>query len=89
MEQVEKSPQSGGRFRAFLRAVLPLAIVVGAIVVVVILVTLARGKRPERVETGEQAVLVETIVAELKIYANQCSVKPCLRMAVLSPEQVY
>ena len=32
---------------------------------------------------------VETIVAELKIYANQCSVKPCLRMAVLSPEQVY
>jgi RND family efflux transporter MFP subunit len=64
MEQVEKSPRSGGRFRAFLRAVLPLAIVVGAIVVVVILVTLARGKRPERVETSDQAVLVETIVAE-------------------------
>ena len=32
---------------------------------------------------------VTQIVAELKEYANQCSIKPCLRMAVSVPEEVY
>jgi hypothetical protein len=31
----------------------------------------------------------EQVVTELKAYANQCSVKPCLRMAVSVPEQVF
>jgi hypothetical protein len=35
------------------------------------------------------AETVEQIVAELKDYANQCGVKPCLRMAVVTTEQVF
>jgi hypothetical protein len=32
---------------------------------------------------------IDGIVAELQDYANQCGIKPCLRMVVISPEQVH
>jgi hypothetical protein len=32
---------------------------------------------------------IEAVVSELQEYANQCSIKPCLRMAVLATEQIY
>ena len=59
-----REPANVGVFKKIIRTVLPIAVIVGALAVVVILVSLARGKRPERVETGDTAVLVDTITAE-------------------------
>jgi RND family efflux transporter MFP subunit len=53
------------RIRKFFRFLLPLGIVLVSILVVVGLVMVAKGKRPERVETGGQAILVEAIPAEM------------------------
>jgi RND family efflux transporter MFP subunit len=64
MEQHETASASGGRLRKVFRTMLPLALIVLAIAVVIILVGIARGKRPDRVETAEQAVLVDTIEAD-------------------------
>ncbi len=59
-----KPGDSPGAMGKFFRYVLPLGLIVISIVVVVIMVSIARNKRPERVETGNQAVLVDTIAAE-------------------------
>lgn len=48
----------------FLRYVLPLILIVASIAVVLVLATIARNKRPERVDSGDRAVLVDTILAE-------------------------
>jgi RND family efflux transporter MFP subunit len=66
--------------RKFFRYLLPLAVILLSIVIVVALVAVAKGKRPERKETTEQATLVETIAAEkttlnFAIY-SQGSVQP-------------
>ena len=66
--------------RKFFRYLLPLAVILLSIVLVVALVAVAKGKRPERKETAEQATLVETIAAEkttlnFAIY-SQGSVQP-------------
>ena len=66
--------------RKFFRYLLPLAVILLSIVIVVALVAVAKGKRPERKETAEQATLVETIAAEkttlnFSIY-SQGSVQP-------------
>lgn len=50
--------------RKFFRYLLPMAVVLLSIVLVVALVAVAKGKRPERKETAELATLVETIAAE-------------------------
>ena len=51
--------------RKFFRYLLPLGLIVLSIVVVVVMVAIAKGKRPERKDTTAQAVLVEAIPAEL------------------------
>ena len=51
--------------RKFFRYLLPLGLIVLSIIVVVVMVAIAKGKRPERKDTTTQAVLVEAIPAEL------------------------
>lgn len=51
--------------RKFFRYLLPLGLIVLSIVVVIVMVAVAKGKRPERKDTTAQAVLVETIPAEM------------------------
>lgn len=51
--------------RKFFRYLLPLGLIVLSIVVVVVMVAIAQGKRPERKDTTAQAVLVEAIPAEM------------------------
>ena len=51
--------------RKFFRYLLPLGLIALSIVVVVVMVAIAQGKRPERKDTTAQAVLVEAIPAEL------------------------
>jgi biotin carboxyl carrier protein len=50
--------------RKFLRFILPLLLVVGALVAVAVLVTLAQGQRPERKDTSQQAMLIDAIRAQ-------------------------
>ena len=66
--------------RKFFRYLLPLGLIALSIVLVVVLVAIAKGKRPERRDTGSQAVLVDTIAAErttlnLKVF-SQGAVEP-------------
>jgi RND family efflux transporter MFP subunit len=49
--------------RKFLKFILPLLLIVGSIVVVVIMVAVAQGKRPERKDDTQAAMLVEAIPA--------------------------
>jgi hypothetical protein len=56
---------TGMGIRKFFRYLLPLGLILASIVVVVVLVAIAQGKRPERKDTTGQAVLVEAIPAEL------------------------
>jgi len=51
--------------RKFFRFILPLSLMLVSIIVVIVLVALAKGKRPDRMETADQAVMVEAIPAEL------------------------
>ncbi|MGK2927873.1 MAG: efflux RND transporter periplasmic adaptor subunit [Lysobacterales bacterium] len=51
--------------RKFFRYLLPLGLIALSILVVVVMVAIAQGKRPDRKDTTAQAVLVETIPAEL------------------------
>ena len=59
---------------------LPLGLIILAIVVVIGMATMARGKRPERQDSGQTAVLVETIPAKARslnfIVQSQGSVRP-------------
>ena len=63
-----------------LRYFMPLGLIVLAIVVVIGMATMARGKRPERQDSGQTAVLVETIEAQARslnfIVQSQGSVRP-------------
>jgi RND family efflux transporter MFP subunit len=59
----ESSP-GGTAVGRFLRYVLPLILIALSIVVVVVMASIARNKRPERIEAGDRAVLVDTIIAE-------------------------
>ena len=66
--------------RKFVRYLLPMALIALSLVVVIALVAVAKGKRPERKETGAQAVLVDAIQARkstlnLTVY-SQGAVKP-------------
>lgn len=62
------------------RYFLPLGVILLAIVVVIGMATIARGKRPDRQDTGQTAVLVETIPAVSRslnfIVQSQGSVRP-------------
>ena len=62
------------------RYFLPLGLIVLAIVVVIGMATMARGKRPDRQDTGQTAVLVETIPAVARslnfIVQSQGTVRP-------------
>ncbi|MBT8038695.1 MAG: efflux RND transporter periplasmic adaptor subunit [Xanthomonadales bacterium] len=51
--------------RKFLKFVLPLGLIALSIVVVLVMVAIAQGKRPDRKDEGNQAVLVEAIQAEV------------------------
>jgi RND family efflux transporter MFP subunit len=66
--------------KKFLRYFLPLGLIILAIVVVIGMVTLAKGKRPERQGDGQTAVLVEAIEAQSQsldfIVQSQGSVRP-------------
>jgi RND family efflux transporter MFP subunit len=66
--------------RKFFRYLLPLGLIALSIVLVVVLVAIAKGKRPERRDTGAQAVLVDAIPAQrttlnLKVF-SQGAVEP-------------
>jgi len=50
--------------RKFFRYLLPVGLIVGSILVVAVMVSIAKSKRPERVDDQDQAVLVEAIPAE-------------------------
>lgn len=66
--------------KKLLRFFLPLGLIVLAIVVVIGMATMAGGKRPERQESGQTAVLVESIKAEARslnfIVQSQGTVRP-------------
>ena len=66
--------------KKILRYFLPLGLIVLAIVVVIGMATMAKGKRPERQDSGQTAVLVETIPAEVRslnfIVQSQGTVRP-------------
>jgi len=49
--------------RKFFKFVLPLALIAASIVVVVVMVTIAQGKRPDRRDQGQAALVVEVIPA--------------------------
>ncbi|MEJ2383232.1 MAG: efflux RND transporter periplasmic adaptor subunit [Xanthomonadales bacterium] len=51
--------------RKFMKFVLPLLLIVGSIVVVVVMVAVAQGKRPDRKDDAQPALLVEAIPAEV------------------------
>ena len=51
--------------RKFLKFVLPLGLIALSIVIVVVMVAIAQGKRPDRRDDGDQAVLVEAIRADV------------------------
>lgn len=66
--------------KKILRYFLPLGLIILAIVVVIGMATMARGKRPERQDSGQTAVLVEAIPAKARslnfIVQSQGSVRP-------------
>lgn len=66
--------------KKFLRYFLPLGVIILAVVVVIGMATMARGKRPERQDTEQTAVLVDVILAEARslnfIIESQGSVRP-------------
>ena len=66
--------------KKFLRYFLPLGVIILAVIVVIGMATMAGGKRPERQETGQAAVLVDVIPAEARslnfIVQSQGSVIP-------------
>jgi len=66
--------------KKMLRYFLPLGLIVLAIVVVIGMATMAKGKRPERQDNGQTAVLVETIPAQARslnfIVESQGTVRP-------------
>jgi RND family efflux transporter MFP subunit len=66
--------------RKFLKFVLPLGLIALSIVIVVVMVAIAQGKRPDRKDEGNQAVLVEAIRAEVSSLnfsvTSQGSVRP-------------
>jgi RND family efflux transporter MFP subunit len=68
------------RMRNFLRYSLPLGLILVSIILVVALVAIAKGKRPEIKDTSKQAVLVEASPAEVVSLhlsvSSQGSVKP-------------
>lgn len=66
--------------RKFFRFILPIVLIGLSVVVVIALVAIAKGKRPDRVDTADQAVLVDVIPAEMtslnfKVF-SQGSVEP-------------
>ena len=52
--------------RKFFKYILPLSLIVLSVLAVVVMVTIAKGKRPERKDTGEQALVVNTIPARVE-----------------------
>lgn len=66
--------------RKFFRYILPMGLIVLSIVVVIAMTRFAGGKRPERVDTGQSAVLVETVEAQERslnfIVRSQGPVRP-------------
>ena len=66
--------------KKMLRYFLPLGLIILAVIVVIGMVTMAKGKRPERQDGGQTAVLVETIEAQARslnfIVQSQGSVRP-------------
>ena len=53
------------RIRKFFRFILPIFLMGLSVAVVIALVAIAKGKRPDRIETADQAVLVDVIPAEM------------------------
>jgi RND family efflux transporter MFP subunit len=66
--------------RKFFKYILPLGLIALSVVVVVIMVSVAKGKRPDRDDTTDQAIRVDAIPAEIAslnfVVASQGSVKP-------------
>lgn len=88
VKAIGESSSGGSAMGRFLRYVLPLILIVLSIVVVMVMASIARNKRPERLEAGDRAVLVDTIVAErrslnFKVY-SQGSVLPRTETTLVS-----
>lgn len=66
--------------RKFFKYILPLGLIALSVVVVVIMVSVAKGKRPDRDDTTDQAIRVDAIPAEIAslnfVVTSQGSVKP-------------
>ncbi|MGB5292939.1 MAG: efflux RND transporter periplasmic adaptor subunit [Lysobacterales bacterium] len=66
--------------KKMLRYFLPLGLIILAVIVVIGMVTMAKGKRPERQDGGQTAVLVEAVEAQAQslnfIVQSQGSVRP-------------
>ncbi len=66
--------------RKFFKYILPLGLIALSVVVVVIMVSVAKGKRPDRDDTTDQAIRVDAIAAEIAslnfVVTSQGSVKP-------------
>lgn len=74
--------------RKFFRFILPLAVILLSIFVVVVLVAVSAGKRPERKEEAQAAVLVDAIVAEARptvfLVRSQGEVRPRTQTTLVS-----
>ena len=66
--------------RKFFKYILPLALIGISIVAVMIMIAIAKGKQPERKDTANQAIRVDTIPAQVTSLNfsvfSQGSVKP-------------
>lgn len=74
--------------KKFLRYFLPLGLILLSIIVVIGMATMARGKRPERQDQGQSAVLVEAIPAESRslnfTVQSQGSVRPRTQTTIVA-----
>ena len=74
--------------KKFLRFILPLGLILVSIVVVAGLATMAQSKRPERKDEGQQAVLVDTVVARAAsqhfMVSSQGTVRPRTQTVLVS-----
>ena len=52
--------------KKFFKYILPLALIVLSVVVVMVMIAIAQGKRPERKETGGPALVVDAIPARVE-----------------------
>lgn len=74
--------------REFIRRFLPIGLILLSIALVVVMVTIAKGKRPEKKDKGQTAILVDAIDAEIRslnfVVVSQGTVKPRTETTLVS-----